>query len=298
MPATVRRAARALREADVSLWPEGSAGRGKAAEVNPHHLVNLAIAIAVADPITSAPDAVRKYRQFEPCYSRTYAVDLSMLTGEPLPPTTSRGINDDSDDLDRRANWFDGPTFGDAMERFIHMLADPIHPETPEALEMCGIYVGLSVSALPSARVYGVTERNTTAACDYYFPKGVNRLLPPASSGMIIREAVLPFRLFKALAELWADTLAQGKTDTTLSLDTAPASVVSKNENAGSPAREPARTPIQDHNSIPGGNTPEPKRESENSQAQSSCGPGPPTHFMRTNPHEHSDSHPAFALVA
>lgn len=78
--------------------------------------------------------------------------------------------------------------------------------------------------------------------------------------------------------------------------DAADADASPTNENGALPGAP--RTRIQDHNSIPGGDTPEPKRESENSQAQSSSDPGPPTHFMRTNPHEHSDSHPAFALVA
>ena len=59
---TVFRAARALREADVMLWPQGTQGRGKAAHVEAAHLVNLALALLVADPLTAAPQEVLTYR--------------------------------------------------------------------------------------------------------------------------------------------------------------------------------------------------------------------------------------------
>src|SRR4051812_44832892 len=61
LPATVFRAARALREADLRLWPQGTAGRGKAAQVEASHLVNLVLALAVADPITAAPEVAPQY---------------------------------------------------------------------------------------------------------------------------------------------------------------------------------------------------------------------------------------------
>ncbi len=98
------------------------------------------------------------------------------------------------------------------------------------------------------------------------------------------------------LAKILGTTEAQPRLP--LALDTAEQMLppATTNEN-GAPARAP-RTRIQDRNSIPGGDTPEPRRERESSQAQSSSDPGPPTHFLRTNPHEHSDSHPAFAPVA
>ena len=78
--------------------------------------------------------------------------------------------------------------------------------------------------------------------------------------------------------------------------DAADADASPTNENGALPGAP--RTRNQDHNSIPGGDTPELKGESENSQALLGCDPGPLNHSMRTNPHEHSDSHPAFALVA
>ena len=55
LPATVGRAARSLREAGQDLWPQAAPGGGKnAVHVRPGHLVNLVIALAVADPLTTA----------------------------------------------------------------------------------------------------------------------------------------------------------------------------------------------------------------------------------------------------
>ncbi len=108
--------------------------------------------------------------------------------------------------------------------------------------------------------------------------------------------ALITGRHITMLATLLKTTQAQAAPPLALAVATYMPTPATTNENgalAGAP-----RTRIQDHNSIPGGDTPEPKRESENSQAQSSSDPGPSAHFMRTNPHEHSDSHPAFAPVA
>jgi hypothetical protein len=63
LPATVFRTVRTLREADPTLWPEAAKGGGRgAAHLEPCHLVNLVLALAVADPITAAPKAVAGYR--------------------------------------------------------------------------------------------------------------------------------------------------------------------------------------------------------------------------------------------
>lgn len=61
-PATAIRTARALREEDVSLWPQGAQGRGQGAHVEAPHLVNLVLALATGLPI-EAPSNVQRYRQ-------------------------------------------------------------------------------------------------------------------------------------------------------------------------------------------------------------------------------------------
>jgi hypothetical protein len=61
--AHVRRTARILREASGDLWPQSERGGGRRARhVQPHHLGNLAIALAVAEPITKGPNRVQAFR--------------------------------------------------------------------------------------------------------------------------------------------------------------------------------------------------------------------------------------------
>jgi hypothetical protein len=72
LPATVGRAARALREAGGDLWPQSMPGGGRnARHVQPHHLVNLTLALMGADPITDAPELVSFCR----CLWRDEAAD-------------------------------------------------------------------------------------------------------------------------------------------------------------------------------------------------------------------------------
>ena len=60
--AHVQRVARVLREAGGDLWPQSGKGGGKRARhVQPHHLGNLLIALAVAEPITKAPGRVEAF---------------------------------------------------------------------------------------------------------------------------------------------------------------------------------------------------------------------------------------------
>jgi len=63
--ATGFRAARILKEEDgQDLWPKAGRGGGslKGRDVEPRHLTNLLIALAVAQPFTSGPKIVRVYR--------------------------------------------------------------------------------------------------------------------------------------------------------------------------------------------------------------------------------------------
>jgi hypothetical protein len=63
LPSAVFRLARVMRETDSTLWPAAGKGGGKSgAHVEPEHLVALAIAVAVADPIAAAPRIVTGYR--------------------------------------------------------------------------------------------------------------------------------------------------------------------------------------------------------------------------------------------
>jgi hypothetical protein len=67
LPATIFRTARQLQMADPDLWPKARKGGGRgAAHLEQPHLVNLALALAVADPITAGPASVRRFRALMP----------------------------------------------------------------------------------------------------------------------------------------------------------------------------------------------------------------------------------------
>jgi hypothetical protein len=69
LQSTVGRPARALREAGKDQWPQARPGGGKNSKpVQPHHLVNLALALSV-DPFTDAPEVVAELRNLEPSTS-------------------------------------------------------------------------------------------------------------------------------------------------------------------------------------------------------------------------------------
>ena len=71
LPATIFRTTRQLQIASPDLWPKAKKGGGRgAADLEEPHLVNLGIALAVADhPITAAPASVRRFRALMPISS-------------------------------------------------------------------------------------------------------------------------------------------------------------------------------------------------------------------------------------
>src|SRR4051812_28930017 len=72
IPATVSRTARALREADTKLWPQGAAGIGMGAQVEAQHLANLIIGLVAADSIATSEKAVAIFGDMVPPAGRLY----------------------------------------------------------------------------------------------------------------------------------------------------------------------------------------------------------------------------------
>ena len=70
LKSTVFRAARALREADVMLWPQGTQGRGKAAHVGAAHLVNLALALLWPTPLLPPHRRCSRIGRWDPVAER------------------------------------------------------------------------------------------------------------------------------------------------------------------------------------------------------------------------------------
>lgn len=239
--ATVDRYARVLKQHKPNLWPRsGQGGGSKAAHVRPHHLVNLVLALAVADPITSAPQVVPRYKDLMPVTSRTRPMDYSVLTGQAPGVTVSRRIDPNAPELEKRAAWLDGDNLGEALECLIWMLSTPkavSKDEMRSDLRKAELIIVLEGSdPIPHGQVLGsVFDENghRVMLTDSYYPRGTLADLPNAPPGAIGRSARLSLSLFEVLADLWLDTIAHWEANPVSSAPPAAEAAGQKDENAG-----------------------------------------------------------------
>jgi hypothetical protein len=203
LPSTVFRFARTLREANKTLWPEAAKGGGKgAAHVEPRHLVNLAIALAVNDP-RHAVKAIPVYRRLMPDKPDQHTLDDRDV-----------GI---AASLLRANDMFNGKrALGVELDRLLALL---VKGATADVLETAGLHIEFYIEQrVPRARVrfhafdLEDDQRHHLADLLYRRPKmppGLSRALDPYFNflppGLITRTALLPVSLFTVLAELWAD---------------------------------------------------------------------------------------------
>jgi hypothetical protein len=204
LPAYVFRTARILREADKGLWPEAGKGGGKAAvHVRPRHLVNLAIAIAINDPL-NAVKAIPAYRALLPHRSNQLDAVAPQDRGVVWSLLKANGLFNGRDSL------------GVELERLVGWLTKG---DSARDLKSAGGYTEFFFDRLPRA---SFVYRTWDAEDDLEAP--VVRLLyrrpniPPDLSRdlnpywnfpfprLITRMAVIPVSVFSAMADLWADT--------------------------------------------------------------------------------------------
>lgn len=266
--ANVFRTARALREHDTALWPQGSQGKGQAAHVNADHLVNLMMALAMAETTTAAPEVVARFREMtaEPDQTVTHHHEFEGgswgVVGTPLRKNKLvEGL---------------GPRLplGDALTLCVQWMAT--FPQRREQFRQENLEVMLSAGPFESASV--IRRERNAAVTDNYRGAGLLRCLPqPAPAAALRRTVTLPFALFEVLADLYADTLSRKQS----ALPLPPSEPVftttgdEETENAG-PTTGPAHIRNHDRNSsdlAPLDGQPEANREREQSQARSR-GPG------------------------
>lgn len=204
LPATVFRVTRILREADKRLWPEAGKGGGKAAaHVGTRHLVNLAIALAVNDPLLAVRMipaywalVAHKPDQHSSVAQEDRGVVWSLLN--------TNGLFNGKDPL------------GTELERLIEMLSSG---DSARDLEHAGAYVEFFFDRLPRAvfgyHVFdGENDMNAPEIKLRYRKPNISPsqsreldlyrdLLPQR---MIPRTAVIFVSVFSAMGELWADT--------------------------------------------------------------------------------------------
>jgi hypothetical protein len=203
-PSTVFRCARTLREADKGLWPEAGKGGGKAgAHVGPRHLVNLAIAVAIDDPLL-AVKAIRLYRGLVPHRPDQHTAVPSSYRGMAWSLLTTNGVFNGTD------------TLGAELERLVELLTKG---DCARDLENAGAYTEFFFDSLPRARfVYrtfdGENDLEAPKIALLYRKPGIS---PGLSRDLDIYRDFLPQRsiprtatifasVFTALAELWAHT--------------------------------------------------------------------------------------------
>jgi hypothetical protein len=248
LPATVSRTARALREADARLWPQGAQGRGQAAQVEPRHSVNLVIAIATGFPVDAVAN-VQRYRT---------------LTAE------------------------DGTEFGYYLDSIVERLAHDRDGSVRRGLGADQFLVELMLGEMARAGVRSMGEGDTLSLVVFLPTQDdlvLEQEVAPNAQTRLIPRVTVSLDLLDVLADLWRDTLtyrairavhAKGGTPARFlhSQPDASASAPPENETAATPAREAAALSDQDQTSIPGRYTLEPMQEKESLQGQSSRGPG------------------------
>ena len=205
LPATVFRAARALREADVNLWPQGTQGRGKEAHVEPGHLVNLMLALAVADPITTAPRLVADYR------------DLIDRVGHYVK-VVSGTVHTEAERLGHTGLLLSdilvaGGNLGTALERVIDLLAKnkaSQHYFTEAYFKLEFTLDPLRASCMIRYYANDVDPEVSERSREFLY---LSRQASPSTPQLpILRKVVIDATLFSSLADLWADTLQHRST--------------------------------------------------------------------------------------
>jgi hypothetical protein len=172
IPSAASRAARYLRETDTNLWPEGLAGRGQEAHVEPRHLVNLVLALAAADPITTAPETVATLRSATP---------VSCSVGDKEEDVSALRVT----------------TLGDALDAFIE-----------RGIEFWSLTITRSKGCI-WAHLYTTTSQ-TDSFGDQLLRETLftpSNTLPPGEDGSLVHTVTVPPILLNTLGELWADTV-------------------------------------------------------------------------------------------
>ena len=188
----------------LDIFPLGARGRGKEAHLQPHHLVNLVIGMAAADPITEAADFALTYR-------RLVATELRITETEAGSVRTSRETTEvpSKGHLEPLLHHY-GPTFGKRMDGLISLLAMPHNKTIRDFLRSAGMSAKLVLGPVPEARFvlpfrFG-DDPNDRVEEEIHLPPQEILALPRPIAEMR-REVWIPFSLFEILTNLWADTL-------------------------------------------------------------------------------------------
>jgi hypothetical protein len=236
---TVARLARILRDADRGLWPR-SVGRGggkNAAHVQAHHLVNLALALALAGDqlasgdLTDAPSVVQRYSALVAHEVNKYTSvelpggDLAKITSKtPLVPVTRGGFfPSDLFKLSKAQTTathglvLHANTLGEVATALVQMCTHlrDLQIEGRSVMDGLRAYYGdLSLwRHLPLAMLHADNNNQSQTFTEPMNEGGLLALMgnlpgKPSPRAQYKVTTDIPFEMWAVLAELYADTLA------------------------------------------------------------------------------------------
>lgn len=264
---TVDNVSRVLKQHQPPMWALAGQGGGKRAKhVEPDHLVNMALGLAWADPISNAPAIVSRLRSMN-FRSRSYDQPYIMPAGEKAYISTDVPVN--------RLTTLKKGALGSTLDAYVYGMATD-----PGFREMCraeDFRVQLSEWPMENAAILWATENGGLWRENYDGLGLLGNLAPLAAPAALRRTVTLPFALFEVLADLCADTLNRAQKGPTLPLsEPATSSAGPEMENAGPLPEGPALIRNQDRNSsdpAPSEGQPEANGRERQSQVPSR-GPG------------------------
>jgi len=204
LSATVFRTARTLREAGNDLWPEAGKGGGRAAaHVERRHLTNLAIALAVNEPLL-AVKFIPVYRSLVPDKPERHATTQD--SGQVASLLATNGLFNGKrrlgDELDRLLDVLAKGRIAEELENAGLYFEFYIEQRVPRAVVGFHVFDPLDVEDLTKPEIRWLYRRPHMSSNRVEYDPNFS-FLPPL---LITRTALIPVSLFVVMSELWLET--------------------------------------------------------------------------------------------
>jgi hypothetical protein len=209
--ASVNRATRSLQA--EGLWPLGKRGGGQATpHVEPHHLINLMLALACAgtlDPLTESARAVARYRPLV----LADTLEIQDVTTNPDGSTDTATRRQRGSGMAATVLHGFGNTFGSQLNGLLLLANKPSGRMLRDFM-----WSALSISmvldpAFPEASLSITYSMEDSSKCTietnrFYIAHESDMPDRPSPPAALVRSVTVPFPFFEAVNALYRDTLA------------------------------------------------------------------------------------------
>ncbi len=199
--------ARTIREQDPTLLPRDPVGRNLSTHLQPSHLLNLILGLAVGDPIANVAALVRNQRA-----ARWMRPPEEIFDGA-KPQTAILGGQTLGLDLEGLINFLARPSAKERAMRLRYHKDFRVTLDVGEAL-MATVAAPVQKVGLVQVDKYDAKGKHTSAGGQTFLFQGKKREVVP-----LRRVVHLEFAHFELAAELWADSLKHGVVYTPSPLD-------------------------------------------------------------------------------